>query len=183
MQVSYTCHLYWPHITKNLYCASFLAWLYIRVPWKARRSNQSILKEINPEYSLEGLMLKLKLQYFGHLTWRANSLEKILMLGKIDGRRYNRGWDGWMASPIHWTWTWANYRRWWGTGKPGMLQSMGLQRVGHDLVTEQQFRKVKGTVFQTLTFSIFLPFLLIFQGWHWLMKTQGTAEPGQIQSK
>ena len=87
MQVSYTCHLYWPHITKNLYCASFLAWLYMRVPWKARRSNQSILKEINPEYSLEGLILKLKLQYFSHLTRRANSLEKILMLGKIDSRR------------------------------------------------------------------------------------------------
>ena len=59
----------------------------MRVPWKARRSNQSILKEINPEYSLEGLILKLKLQYFSHLTRRANSLEKILMLGKIDSRR------------------------------------------------------------------------------------------------
>ena len=59
----------------------------MRVPWKARRSNQSILKEINPEYSLEGLILKLKLQYFSHLTRRANSLEKILMLGKIEGRR------------------------------------------------------------------------------------------------
>ena len=59
----------------------------MRVPWTARRSNQSILKEINPEYSLEGLMVKLKLQYFGHLIRRANSLEKILMLGKIEGRR------------------------------------------------------------------------------------------------
>ena len=59
----------------------------LRVPWTARRSNQSILKEINPEYSLEGLMLKLKLQYFGHLMRRADSLEKTLMLGKIDGRR------------------------------------------------------------------------------------------------
>ena len=59
----------------------------LRVPWTARRSNQSILKEINPEYSLEGLMLKLNLQHFGHLMWRADSLEKILMLGKIDGRR------------------------------------------------------------------------------------------------
>ena len=59
----------------------------MRVPWIARRSNQSILKEINPEYSLEGLMLKLKLQYFGHLMRRANSLEKTLMLGKIEGRR------------------------------------------------------------------------------------------------
>ena len=59
----------------------------MRVPWTARRSNQSTLKEINPEYSLEALMLKLKLQYFGHMTHRANSLEKTLMLGKIDGRR------------------------------------------------------------------------------------------------
>ena len=59
----------------------------LRAPWTARRSNQSILKEINPEYSLEGLMLKLKLQYFGHLMWRTNSFEKILMLGKIEGGR------------------------------------------------------------------------------------------------
>ena len=59
----------------------------MRVPWTAKRSNQSILKEIDPEYSLEGLMLKLKLQYFGHLMQRANSLEKILMLGKIEGRK------------------------------------------------------------------------------------------------
>ena len=63
----------------------------LRVPWTARRSNQSVLKEINPEYSLQGLMLKLKLQYFGHLMKRANSLEKTLKLGKIDGRR--RGWQ------------------------------------------------------------------------------------------
>ena len=71
----------------------------MRVPWTARRSNQSILKEINPEYSLEGLMLKLKLQYFGHLVRRVDSFEKTLMLGKIEGRR-RRGqqrmslWDG-----------------------------------------------------------------------------------------
>ena len=65
---------------------------FLRVPWIARRSNQSILKEINPEYSLEGLMLKLKFQYFGHLMWRANSLEKTLMLGNNEGRR-RRGWQ------------------------------------------------------------------------------------------
>ena len=64
----------------------------LRVPWTVRRSNQSILKEINPEYSLEGLMLKLKLQYFGHLTWRTDSLERTLMQGKIEGRRI-RGWQ------------------------------------------------------------------------------------------
>ena len=85
-------------------------------------------------------MLKLKLQYFGHLMRRADSFEKTLMLGKIEGRRRgdDRGWDGWMASPIQWTWTWANSRRWWGTGKPGVLQSMRSQRVRHDWATEQQ---------------------------------------------
>ena len=62
-------------------------WRLLRVPWTARRSNQSILKEISPKYSSEGLMLKLKLQYFGHLMWRTDSLEKTLMLGKIEGRR------------------------------------------------------------------------------------------------
>ena len=68
----------------------------MRVPWTAKRSNQSILKEINPEYSLEGLMLKLKLQYFGHLIQRANSLEKTLMLGKIEGRRSGRQRMRWL---------------------------------------------------------------------------------------
>ena len=77
----------------------------LKVPWTARRSKQSILKEINPEHSLEGLILKLKLQYFGHLMGRADSLEKTLMLGKIEGgrRRSDRGQDGWVASPTQWT--------------------------------------------------------------------------------
>ena len=80
----------------ELWCWSRL----LRVPWTARRSNQSILKEISSESSLKGLMLKLKLQYFGHLMRRTNSLEKTLMLGKtkVGRRRVNRGWDGWMAS-------------------------------------------------------------------------------------
>ena len=112
----------------------------LRVPWAARRSNQSILKETNLEYSLEGLMLKLKLQYFGHLMGRTDSLEKTLMLGKIEGRRRdNRGWDGWMASLTRWTWVWANSGSWWWVGKPGVLQSMGSQTVGHDWMTEQNF--------------------------------------------
>ena len=74
---------------------AFELWFWgrlLRVPWTARRSNQSILKEISPEYSLEGLMLKLKLQYFGHMMWRTDSLEKTLMLGSIEGRR-RRGWQ------------------------------------------------------------------------------------------
>ena len=73
----------------------------VRVPWTERRSNQSILKEISPEYSLEGLMLKLKLQYFGHLMWRADSLEKNMILGKIEGRR-KRGRQDEMAGWHHW---------------------------------------------------------------------------------
>ena len=112
----------------------------LRVPWTARRSSQSILKEVNPEYSLEGLMLKLKLQYFGHLMWRTDSLEKTLMLGKTKagGEGGDRGWDGWMASLTQWTWVWANSRRWWRTGKAGVLQSMASQRIRHDLAPEQQ---------------------------------------------
>ena len=78
---------------------------FLRTPRTARRSNQSILKEINPEYSVDGLMLKLKFQYFGHLMRRTDSLEKTLMLGKLKAEEEgNRGWDGWMASPIQQTW-------------------------------------------------------------------------------
>ena len=80
----------------------------LRVPWTAGRSNQSILKEISPEYSLEGLLLKLILQYFGHLMQRTDSLKKTLFLGKIEGgRRRGRGWDGWMAPLARWAWVWV----------------------------------------------------------------------------
>ena len=101
----------------------------LRVPWTTRRSNQSILKEISPECSLEGLMLKLKLQYFGHLMQRADLLEKTLMLGKMraGGERDDRGWDGWMASLTQWTWVWASPESWWWTVKPGVLLFMGSQ--------------------------------------------------------
>ena len=86
----------------------------LRVPWTARRSNQSILKEISPGCSLEGLMLKLKLQYFGHLMWRVDSFEKTLMLGKTEGRRRrgDRGGDDWMASLTQWTWVWVDSGSW-----------------------------------------------------------------------
>ena len=110
----------------------------LRVPWSARKSNQSILKEISPGCSLEGLMLKLKLQYFDHLMRRVDSLEKTLMLGGIGGRR-RRGrqrMNGWMASPTQWTWVWVNSGNWWWTGRPGMLWFMESQRVRHDWVTE-----------------------------------------------
>ena len=104
----------------------------LRVFWTARRSNQSILKEINPEHSVKGLMLKLP--YFGYLMRRADLWEKTLMLGKIEGSR--RG--GWQTSLTQWTWVWANPGGQWRTEEPGMLQSIILQRVRHDLVTEQQ---------------------------------------------
>ena len=110
----------------------------LRVLWTARRYNQSILKEISPEYSLEGLMLKPKFQYFGHLMGRTDPLEKTLMLERLKagGGGDDRGWDGWMASLTWWTWVWASSRSWWWTGKHGVLQSLGLQRFGHDWVNE-----------------------------------------------
>ena len=110
----------------------------LKVPWIARRSNQSILKEISSEYSLKGLMLKLKLQYFGNLMWKSDLLEKTLMLGKIKDMR-RRGWQkmrwlngitGLMGMSL------SKLRNWWWTGRPGMLQFMGSQRVGHDWATE-----------------------------------------------
>ena len=110
----------------------------LRVPWTAKGSNQSILKEISPGCSLEELMLKLKLQSFGHLMWRVDLLEKTLMLGGIEGRR-RRGQQRmrWLDGIIDWwTWVWVNSGRWWWTGRPGVLQFMGSQRVGYDWSTE-----------------------------------------------
>ena len=105
-------------------------------PLDCRRSNQSILKEISPEYSLEGQMLKLKLQYSGHMMRRADSFEKTQMLGKIEGRRRGQQRIRWLDGITQWTWVWANSRRWWRTGKPGVLQSMESQRFRHDWSTE-----------------------------------------------
>ena len=100
----------------------------LRVPWTASRSNQFILKEISLEYSLEGLMLMLKLQFFGHLMWSTDSFERTLMLGKIEGGRTGwQRWHGWMASPTRWTWVWVNSESWWWTVRPGVLQSVGAQ--------------------------------------------------------
>ena len=116
----------------------------LRVPWTARRSNQSILKEISPEYSLEGLVLE---------SWSSNTLatwckelthlkspwcwERLKEGGEGDEGR----WDGWMASLTQWTWVWVSSRSWWWTGKPGVLQSMGSQRVRHDWATEVNLTK------------------------------------------
>ena len=110
----------------------------LRVPWTIRRSNQSILKEISPGCSLEGLMLKLKLQYLGRLMQRVDSLEKTMMLGGTGGRR-RRGWqrmrwlDGITDSMA---WVWVNSGSWWWTERPGVLWVMGSQRVGHNWATE-----------------------------------------------
>ena len=117
--VTYGCESWTIKEAEHWRIDAFELWCWrrlLRVPWTARRSNQSILKEINPKYSLEGLMLKLKLQYFGHLMRRTDSLEKTLTLGKIqDGRRRAWGWDGWMTSLTWWTWGWVNSRSWWWT--------------------------------------------------------------------
>ena len=107
----------------------------LRVPWTARRSNQSILKEISPEYSLEG-------------SWNSSSwatwCEELIHWKrpwcweelKVGGEGDDRGWDGWMLSLTRWIWVWVNSGSWWWTGKPGVLQSMGLQRVGHDWLSD-----------------------------------------------
>ena len=111
----------------------------LRVPWTARRSTQSILKEISPGYSLEGLMLKLKLQYFGHLMQKADSFVKRPWCWerlRAGGEGDNRGWDGRMASLTRWTWVWVDSGSWWWTGRPGVLRFMESQRVGHDWATE-----------------------------------------------
>ena len=119
----------------------------LRVPWTARRSNQSILMEIRPECSLEGLMLKLKLHYSGHLMWRTDSLEKTLMLGKIEARRRRGRQKIWCSDGITDSMdiSCTISRSWWWTGRPGMLQFMGLKRVGHDWVTELNWTELAQT--------------------------------------
>ena len=122
---------------------------FLRVPWTARRSNQSILKEISPAYSL-----KLKLQYLA--TWceeptqwkRPWCSERL----KVGGEGDDRGWDGLMASPMRRTWVWVNSGSWWWTGKAGVLQSLVLQRAGHDWVTELNWNM------WMITVSVFINF-------------------------
>jgi len=134
--VTYRCELHheedWPQKNWCLYIVMLESLL------DSKEINTVHPKGNKPEYSLEGLMLKLKLLYFGHLMRRADSLEKTLLLGKIEGRR-RRGqqrWDGWLPLLTQWTWVWANSRSWWWTGRPGVLRFMGSQRVGHDWATE-----------------------------------------------
>ena len=134
----------------------------LRILWTARRSNQSILKEISPEYSLEGLMLKLKFQYFGHLMQRADSFEKTLMLGKIEGGR-RRGWqrmrwlDGITDSM---NMSLSKLQELVMAGRPGVLQSMGLQRIGHNWATELNWTEL--AVQKILSFVRSHLFIFIF---------------------
>ena len=102
----------------------------LRVPWSARRSNLSILKKISTEYSLKRLMLKLRLQYFGHLMQRTDYWKRPWCWERLKtgGEGDDRGWDYWVASPTQWTSVWVKSWSWWWTGRPGMLQSMGSQK-------------------------------------------------------
>ena len=131
----------------------------LKVPQTARKSSQAILKEINLNYSLEGLMLKLKLQYFGHLIWRAVSLRKTLMLGKTraGGEGASGEWDCCIASLAQWIRVWARV--------PWILQSTGLQRVGHNFMTEQQqvmHSVPPGKISDDWLYAVKLPFLMGF---------------------
>ena len=118
---------------------AFKQWCWIRllrVPWTARRSNQSILKEISPEYPLEGLMLKLKLQYLATWCEELTHLKRPWCWERLKvGEGDDRGWDSCMASLTQWTWVWVNSRSCWWTGRPGCCDSWG-RRVGHDWASD-----------------------------------------------
>ena len=133
--ITFSCESWTVNKAEHWRIDAFDLWCWrrlLRVPWTARRPTQSILKEINHEFSLEGLMLKLKLQYFDNLMRTGHSLggkkkkktwcrERL----KAEGEEGNRGWDSWMASLMKLTWTGTTFGRWWGTGRPGVLQSLG----------------------------------------------------------
>ena len=146
--VIYRCESWTVKKAEHRRIDAFELWYWrrlLRVPCTARRSNQSILKEISPGCSLEGLMLKLKFQYFGHLMWRIDSLEKTLMLGGIGGRR-KRGqqrmrWLDGITDLMDMSL--SELRSWWWTGRPGRLWFMRSQRVGHNWATELNWTELK----------------------------------------
>ena len=130
-------------------------WRLLRVPWTARRSNQSILKEISPEYSLGGLMLKL--QYFGYLMWRTDSFEEkrpwCWERLKVGGERDNRGWDGWMASPTQWTWV-CQLQELVRDRGAWCAAVHGLQRFGHDWAAELNWSDINKSSFFCLFWAM-----------------------------
>ena len=139
--VMYGCEIWTVKKAERRRIDSFELWYWkrlLRVPWTARRSNQSILNEISPGVSLEGMMLKLKLQYFGHLMRRVDSWRRFGCWEGLGAGEEgdDRGWDGWMASLNQWTRVWVNSGSWWWTGRPGVLRFMGSKRVRHDWATE-----------------------------------------------
>ena len=139
--VMYGCESWTVKKAEHWRIDAFELWCWrrlLRVPWTARRSNQSILKEISPGCSLGGLTLKLKLQYSGHLMRRADSFEKTWCweILRTKGEGDDRGWDGCIASLTLRTWVWVNSRSWLWIRRPGVLQFMGLQRVRHNWATE-----------------------------------------------
>ena len=148
--VMYGCESWTVKKAEHQRIYAFELWCWrrlLRVPWTARRYNQSIITEIGPKYSLEGLMLKLKLQYFGYLMLRANSFEKTVMLGKV-WRPEKKGTTedemvGWHHR-LNGHESEQTLGDWWRTGKPGVLQSTGSQRVGLDWATEQQDSRLAG---------------------------------------
>ena len=143
--VMYGCESWTVKKAKCRRIDSFELWCWrrlLRVPWTERRSNQSILKKISPEFSLQRLMLKAETQ----ILWPPDEKNRLIWKNPDAGKDWrqeekgmtedDRGWDGWMASLTQWRWVWVNSGSWWWTGKPGVLQSMGLERVGHDWATE-----------------------------------------------
>ena len=139
--VMYRCESWTVKKAERRIINAFELWCWrrlLRVLWTARRSNQSILKEISPEYSLEGLMLQLKLQYSGTWCEELTHLKRSWCWKRLKagGEGDDRGRDGWMASPTPWTWVWMHSGNWWLTGRSDVLWFMGSQRVGHDWVTE-----------------------------------------------
>ena len=136
--VMYVCKSWTIKKAEHQRIDAFELWCWrrlLRVPWTARRSNQSILKQISPGCSSEGLMLKLKLQYFGHLM-RRTDWQRL----RAGGEGYDRGCDCWMASLTQWTWVWVDSGSWWWTGRPGVWQFMGSQSVEPDWATELNWK-------------------------------------------
>ena len=133
------CSLHWTRYISSL---TPLLTLNSSSPSCAHSAITPWLCGISPDFALEELTLKLQLQYFAHLMQRTVSLEKFLMLGRNEGQEEGdeRGWDGWMASGIPWTWDSASSGNWWWTRSPGVLQSMGLHTVGHNWTNEMNWR-------------------------------------------